>query len=150
MKDALQKRAALCLKACDGLTIKELVNDQLYIGSAKWDYRVMRLAMEWWRARCRYAQALLNDAVKVSRAQAANFTAMKHRAETAESELAAMRQRAERAEEALRPFAALDMSPYADSRDGRTFYQLNETEITVGDIRRARAALSVKPKEQTI
>jgi len=43
--------------------------------------------------------------------------------------------------EALRPFAALGMSPYEGSRDGRTFYQLNETEITVGDIRRARAAL---------
>ncbi len=54
---------------------------------------------------------------------------------------AAVRER-DAAVEALRPFAGLDMSPYEGARDERTFYQLNETEITVGDIRKARAVLA--------
>jgi len=54
---------------------------------------------------------------------------------------AAVRERDE-AMEALRPFAGLDVSPYKDSRDDRTFYQINETEITVGNLRRARAVLA--------
>lgn len=54
---------------------------------------------------------------------------------------AAERERDE-AVEALRPFAGLDMSPYEVARGERTFYQLNETEITVGDIRKARAVLA--------
>ena len=50
--------------------------------------------------------------------------------------------RAERSEEALRPFACLDMSPYENARDDRIFYNLNETQITVGDVRHAIAILA--------
>ena len=74
----------------------------------------MQRAMVWWRNRGRETQGLLDEAVKVSRAQAGNFVAMKHRTEEAEAKLqshapdghnvtnaqyVAMRQRVEEAEQ---------------------------------------------------
>lgn len=55
--------------------------------------------------------------------------------------------RADRAEEALRPFAAFDPPRGCGTRDECVVYGSNVTgtmtEITVGDFRRARAALAV-------
>lgn len=42
---------------------------------------------------------------------------------------------------ALAPFAALDIHHLRDKPDDREVWQLNETTITVGDIRRAKRAL---------
>lgn len=46
---------------------------------------------------------------------------------------------------ALVPFAALDIHHLRSKPDDREVWQLNETTITVGDIRRAKRALGVKP-----
>lgn len=53
------------------------------------------------------------------------------------------RDRAERLEEALRPLAALDLTAdgFDQRPDSKPIYARNNTVITVGDVRKARAAL---------
>jgi hypothetical protein len=46
---------------------------------------------------------------------------------------------------ALAPFAALDIHHLRGQPDDRPIWQLDETTITVGDIRRAKQALGMMP-----
>jgi hypothetical protein len=81
--------------------------------------------------------------------QQVNATISKAQAaiESRDAEIARLRKRAERLEAALRPFAAL-YQPDAlcahsdDQPDSRGVYGINAANITLGDLRRARAVLA--------
>jgi len=77
--------------------VEQIMRDTIRVGNR---FGALQLAIIWWRSRCRETQALLDEAVKTSLAQARNFVAMKARAESAEAKLQA-------AEEALRGFGII-------------------------------------------
>jgi len=63
----------------------------------------------------------------------------------AEPERPARRDAARLTAEALRPLAWLDIEHLAERADGSIVFAVNDTTITVGDVRRARAALAALP-----
>ena len=72
------------------------------------------------------------------------------RAEAAEQSLSAMQARVDGLEVALRPLAELDLRPdgFDERPDTQTIYARDNSRITVGDVRRAIAAIAAQRQEK--
>jgi uncharacterized spore protein YtfJ len=81
--------------------------------------------------------ALLDDAVKVIEEQDKELVALRARAEAAEG-----------LREALEPLSRMDLKALQDKRNDYPVFGLNDSTITVGDIRKATAALAAYDKSK--
>ncbi len=90
--------------------------------------------LEEWRDAC------VSSATEALRAEVERLKAVAH---GFVDEIAEKDRRADRLAEALRPLAELDLRPdnLETAPDWQTIYARNKSEIKVGDVRRARAAL---------